>query len=126
MGFIHYNPNPDGKYVGDCIIRALTILLNDTWDNVYIDLSMVGFYIHDMQNSNAVWGEYLKLNGFKQYPLPDTCPNCYTVKQFCIDFPEGVYMVATGSHVVAVIDGNYYDTGDSGNEVPIYYWRKER
>lgn len=126
MGFIQYNPNPEGKYVGDCVIRALTILLNDTWDNIYIDLSMTGFHMHDMPNSNAVWGEFLKMNGFKQYPLPDTCPNCYTVKQFCIDFPEGVYMVATGSHVVAVIDGNYYDTGDSGNEVPIYYWRKER
>lgn len=126
MGYIFYNPNPDGKYNGDCVIRALTILLNDTWENVYVDLCMQGFTMHDMPNSNEVWGKYLKLNGFKQYLLPQTCPDCYTVKQFCNDFNSGMYMVATGSHVVAVVDGNYYDTGDSGNEVPIYYWRKEK
>ena len=27
-------------------------------------------------------------------------------------------------HVVAVIDGNYYDTWDSGDKIPIYYWYK--
>jgi hypothetical protein len=34
-------------------------------------------------------------------------------------------MLATGTHVVAVIDGNYYDTWDSGDEVPIALWKKE-
>jgi len=34
-------------------------------------------------------------------------------------------ILATGTHVIAVGDGNYYDTWDSGQEVPIYYWRKE-
>lgn len=126
MAYRYYNPNPDKKYVGDCVIRALTILLNDDWENVYIDLSMQGFAMHDMPNSNSVWGEYLKLNGFRQYALPDTCPACYTITDFVRDYPKGKYMVATGTHVVAVVDGDYYDTGDSGSEVPIYYWRKER
>ena len=122
----HYNPNPYGKSVGDCVIRALTILFNDSWDNVYVDLTMQGHFMKDMPSSNAVWGEYLKLNGFRQYSLPYTCPSCYTIIDFCYDFPKGKYLVATGSHVVAVVDGNYYDTSDSGKEVPIYYWRKEK
>lgn len=126
MGFIPYNPNPDGKSVGDCVVRALTILIEDSWENVYIDLCMQGFFSHDMPSSNAVWGKYLRANGFKRYILPDTCPDCYTISDFCNDYPRGKYMVATGSHVVAIIDGNYYDTGDSGNEVPLYYWRKEK
>ena len=126
MGYIFYNPNPEGKYTSDCVVRALTILLNDTWDNIYIDLCMQGAFVHGMPNDNDVWSKYLKANGFKQYLLPQTCPDCYTLKQFCLDFNSGTYMVATGSHVVAVVDGNYYDTGDSGNEVPIYYWRKEK
>ena len=29
------------------------------------------------------------------------------------------------SNAVGVIDGDYYDTWDSGNEIPIFYWRKE-
>lgn len=126
MSYIYYNPNPENKFVGDCVIRALSKILNDTWDNVYIDLSMQGSAMHDMPNSNSVWGEYLKLNGFKRYVIPDTCPECYSIKAFSIDHPEGEFVVATGSHVVAVVNGDYYDTGDSGNEVPIYYWRKEK
>lgn len=79
----------------------------------------------DMPSSNAVWGEYLKRNGFTRHIIPDTCPSCYTVGAFCEDHPYGAYMLATGTHVVAVIDGNYIDTWDSGNEIPIYYWKKE-
>ena len=57
--------------------------------------------------------------------MPNMCPPCYTVKDFCKDHPVGTYILATGSHVVTVVDGNYYDTWDSGTEVPIYYWKKE-
>lgn len=122
----YYNPNPYGKAVGDCVVRALTILLDDDWHNVYADLTMQGSFMGDMPSSNVVWGEYLKENGFRQFPLQDMCPACYTIRDFCMDFPIGKYLVATGSHVVAVVDGNYYDTSDSGNEVPLYYWRKSR
>ena len=125
MSYIHYNPNPDGKVVGDCVVRALTVLLNDTWNHVYADICMQGAYMHDMPAADAVWGEYLRLNGYTKHVLPNTCPNCYTINHFIKDFPNGKYLVATGTHVVAVVDGNFYDTSNSENEMIIYYWRKE-
>lgn len=124
MGYIQYNPNPDKKIVGDCVVRALTILFNDTWEHVYADVTMQGAFIHDMPSSDAVWGEYLRVNGFTKHVLPNTCPHCYTIYDFIRDYPRGTYLVATGSHVVAVVDGNFYDTSNSGNEMIIYYWRK--
>lgn len=66
------------------------------------------------------------MNGFVRGNLPDTCPACYTLERFCKDFPVGTYLVATGSHVIAVIDGDYYDTFDSGNEVVTYYFERVR
>jgi hypothetical protein len=36
-----------------------------------------------------------------------------------------VYILALGSHVVAVINGKYHDTWDCGEEEVIYYWMKE-
>jgi hypothetical protein len=33
--------------------------------------------------------------------------------------------VGTGTHVVAVIDGDYYDAWDSGNEVIDRYFTRE-
>lgn len=126
MGYVNYNPNPKRKLVGDCVIRAISKTLNKDWEDTYMDIVLQGFSMHDMPSSNAVWGAYLLNHGFKRYVIPDTCPDCYTVNQFCLDNPDLTGILATGTHVIAVANGDYFDTWDSGNEVPIYYWRKER
>lgn len=123
--FVYYNPNPQNKLVGDCVIRAICKLTDREWEDVYLDIALQGFMMHDMPTANHVWGTYLKENHFVQSLLPNTCPDCYTVKDFCIDFPKGTYLLAIGNHVVAVQDGNYYDAWDSGDELPIFYWQKE-
>lgn len=125
MSYIYYNANPDGKKVRDCVFRALATVFHTTWDAIAGDLSMMQIRHHDLQNSDVVWGEYLYLNGFRRGVLPSPCPNCVTIKEFCKLFPVGTFVVATGYHVVAVIDGNYYDTEDTGDEVLLYYWKKE-
>ena len=125
MSYVHFNPNPAKKSVGDCVVRALCVLFDDTWSNVYVDLTMIGAFMYDMPNADAVWGAYLKMNGFTKHILPNTCPNCYTIYDFVRDKPHGSYLVATGTHVVAVINGDFYDTSNSGNEMIIYYWEKE-
>lgn len=122
--WIHENLNPFLDNVGDCVIRAIAIATDNDWDSVYIDLALVGFRIKDMPSANRTWMEHLKELGFRRYIIPDTCPDCYTVKAFCIDHPKGTYILATGTHVVCVIDGNYHDSWDSGNEVPIYYFER--
>lgn len=124
MSFIPYNPNPKGLSVGDCTIRAITRALNSSWKYTYLSLCIQGFTMFDMPSSNRVWGEFLKSKGFKKFQIPDTCPDCYTIRDFCYDYPVGTYIVGTGEHVVCVIDGNYYDSWDSGREIPIYYFER--
>lgn len=123
--YINYNPHPYHRNVGDCVIRALSKVTGDSWDDVYLDLAvMYGFNLKDMPSANYVWGAYLRNHGFQRKVIPDSCPDCYRVDDFCTDHPEGTYVLGTGSHVVAVVDGNYYDSWDSGDEVPIYYYQK--
>lgn len=125
MGFIPANPNPSENLTGDCVIRAISITTGKDWETVFLELMVQGFMMHDMPSSNEVWAEYLWENGFERRVIPNTCPKCYRVKDFVVDYPKGSYILATGTHVIAVKDGNYFDTWDSGNEIPIYYWKKE-
>ena len=122
--YVYYNPNPLGLSVGDCTIRAISRALNIPWEQTYDLLAQLGHDMCDMPSSNRVWAELLKINRFKKYQLPDTCPSCYTIKDFCYDYPTGTYVVGTGEHVVCVINGNYFDSWDSGNEIPIYYFKR--
>lgn len=120
-----YNPNPTGKRVGDCVIRGISKVTGQTWGETYMDICMTGYQMSDMPSSNAVWASYLHSKGFERHTIPDTCPDCYTVTDFCEEHPEGIYILGTGTHVVAVEDGDYYDAWDSGCETPIYYWERK-
>lgn len=122
--YTQYNPNPQNRRVGDCVVRALSKVLGKTWNEVYIDLAVAGYKVADMPSANYVWGKYLEDNGFVKKVLPDKCPDCYTVEDFCRDHNQGTFVLATGSHVIAVIDGYYFDSWDSGQEVPVYYYEK--
>ena len=124
--YIYYDPNPRGaKQAGDCVIRALSLAVNKSWEEVYLELSMLGFRMGDIMSANHVWGEYLRGYGFTRKSIPDACPSCYTVSDFCFDNPVGLYVLATGSHVVTAIDGDYFDAWDSGREVPMYYFKRQ-
>lgn len=120
--YVSFNPNPKQKRVGDCVVRAICKVTNQDWNSVYTELCLQGLQMSDMPSSNSVWSAYLRSKGFVLVPLPNTCPDCYTVGEFCQEHPEGTYVVGTGSHAVAVIDGNAYDAWDSTQEVAVFYF----
>lgn len=125
MGFILYNANPFRNNTIDCVVRAISLAEGKDWDSIYMELTLKGFELKAPFEVNYVWGAYLRARGYSREIIPNTCPDCYTVADFANDHPKGTYILVAHSHIVAVKDGNYYDTGDSGNEVPIYYWTKE-
>ena len=123
--WIEWNPNPAGKRVGDCTVRAVAKGTGESWEQAYSGMALEGFLLADMPSANNVWGAYLRRKGFKRHIIPDTCPDCYTVKDFCRDHPSGMYILALHGHVIAVNNGDYFDSWDSGNEAPLYYFKKE-
>ena len=122
--FIEYNPNPKGKRVDDCVIRAISKTLDIGWDTAFFHVMLVAFKEKNMSSVNGIWEQYLYGEGFTKNIIQDTCSHCYTVNDFANDHPKGVYILATGTHVVAVVDGDYYDAWDSGDEIPIYYYER--
>ena len=122
-----FNPNPFGLLTaGDCVVRALAILLDQDWDQTYTELALNAYSMGTMPSANSVHISYMEQKGYKMHTLPP-CPTCITVKEFAERNPKGKYLLATGDHVVSLIDGDYYDIFDSGQEIVTYYFSaKER
>lgn len=125
--WINYNPNPTGRSVGDCAVRAVAKALNIDWETAYIMIADNGYAMGDMPSSDSVWGAVLRQHGFYRESIPNRCPDCYTAEDFCVDHPYGVYVLGFGGHVATVIDGNLYDSWNSLQEIPQFMWyRKEK
>jgi hypothetical protein len=117
-----YNPSPVGAHVGDCAVRAIAKVLDTTWEKAYLLLVVNGLAMGDMPSANNVIGSVLRQHGFKRANIPSDCPDCLTIKEFCKDNPQGTFVIGTGTHVVAVESGNYFDAWNSGNEYVSYVW----
>lgn len=120
--WVKYNPNPTGRNVEDCAVRALSKALNISWEDAYALIASAGFAMGDMPHSNSVWGAVLRQHGFYRKAIPDTCPDCYTAADFCKDNPKGIYVLGFGRHVATVVNGQLFDSWNSENEIPQFVW----
>lgn len=123
--WIEYNPNPCGRSVGDCSVRAIACALDIDWETAYQLLMRYGLDMCDMPSSDSVWGAVLRDNGFYRKSIPTSYPVWYTANNFCKDHEYGTYVLGFGGHVATVRNGHLYDSWDSSNEVPQYYWYRE-
>lgn len=124
--WIQYNPNPCGRNVGDCAVRAIAKALDVSWEEAYLMITAAGYSMCDMPSSNSVWGAVLRQHGFYREALPESCPDCYTAEDFCTDHKKGTYVLGFGTHVATVKDGGtLFDSWDSSQEIPQYFWYKK-
>lgn len=118
----YYNGNPCGKTTGDCVIRAISIAENMPWRNVFLWLCVEGYDDCTFGDVNQTWERYLKYLGYQRHELPNVTG--YTVSKFADEHKDGTFVVGTGSHAIAVVDGDIIDSWDSSNEIPLYYFTK--
>lgn len=123
--YVFANPNPYKLITDDCVVRAISLAEQESWDDIFVGLMVQGYMEKEMPNANSVWGHYLIDRGYKRSNIPNTCPDCYTLSQFCSEHPHGTYVVGTGTHAVCVIEGDWYDIFNSADTVPLYYFTKE-
>lgn len=89
MSYKYYNPNKRRDHAKDCTVRALSLALGVSWLNAYAQLCLEGAAIWDMPSANDAWRGVLVSHGFRRGSVPDTCPECYTVRDFAADHPRG-------------------------------------
>lgn len=116
-----YNPNPCGRSVGDCAVRAIAKALDIDWESAYVLLASAAFSMCDMPSSNSVHSAILRQYGFNCVAI-----HGYTFGSFAEEHKEGTYVLGTGNHVACVKSGILYDAWDSSSELPIYVWIKRK
>lgn len=119
-----FNPNPVRRSTNDCVLRAICKIFGLDWVTAHDQIAAESRAKYDTMDANHVWIGWLMKQWYRLYPIPYTCHDCYTVRDFCREHPTGEYILGTGSHVVAVIDGDWYDSFDSGDMVPTFYMRR--
>ena len=123
----YYQPNKKDLKddYGDCVVRALTKLLNMEWLEVFNELIPIASDLQCMPNSKPCYERYLKSKGFEYHGISNKKGTKRpTVDRFAKDHKEGAYFVRVANHVVAVVDGVYYDIWDSGECKMYGYWVK--
>jgi len=129
--FEYFQPNDKDlkDTVGDCQIRALCKVLDLSWVEAF-DITVpicreLQIYTIFGERSGKTREALGKL-GFKYTGISNkkgtTRP---TVWKFAKDHPTGKYIVSVAHHVVAVVDGKYYDTWDSGYKSLYGYYQYE-
>lgn len=129
--YVYYQPNAKDikDEYGDCTIRALSKALNCTWLEAFDKTIPI---LRENQVSNvfdapvAAKTKFLAELGFTYNGVSNkkgtTRP---TVDSFAKDHPTGTYILKVARHVVACVDGKYYDTWDSGYKSLYGYFTKE-
>lgn len=119
--YAYYQPNETDikDKVGDCQIRALSKALGLTWLEVF-DLTMPmcreervpSIFSCDLTRTKRLMANlgfvYTGVSNKKGTKRP-------TVRSFAKDHPNGRYVLSVANHVVACVDGKYYDTWDCGS-----------
>lgn len=123
--WVETNPNPRGRRVGDCAVRAVSIALDIDWESAYALLVAEGFAKADLPNSDSIWGNVLRHHGFKRAVIDNQCPDCFSAEDFALEHPTGTYVLGFGGHVATVKSGRLMDAWDSSDEIPIFYYYKE-
>lgn len=129
--FQYYQPNKkdlDDK-AGDCQVRALSKALNLSWLEAFdltipICREMQTYTLFGTRNIDRVKSamenlgfEYTGITNKRGTKRP-------TVKEFAQSHKKGTYILRVAHHIVALVDGIYYDTWDCGCMSMYGYYEK--
>lgn len=97
----YYNANTHGKFVNDCVVRAISVAEGKTWDKTYDDLSRIakknGILLDDVDFVNP-------LLDYRYNRIPFTRNT--SVGEFVASRPTGVYLITMKGHITVARDRN--------------------
>ena len=124
----HYNANANGKDVGDCVKRGLSLAFGLDYNEVANELNKIKREKYaSAYNEERVFKVFLERRGLRFSPY-QVDGKRITVDEFCESHPVGTYLLLTGrgssvangkgtsSHLCCVVNRDVYDSWDSRND----------
>ena len=114
-----YNPNPKERNIGDCTLRSYCAAFGISWDKAFDIASKVAKenssmiqYVADkvlVEEFNCVVDEKYNKKSVKS-------KDRIKVNEFALSHPYGTYILHVPKHQVTVVNGEYWDSWDSGDK----------
>lgn len=122
--FTFYNANDKGKNASDCVARAISVALSQSWETTIREMTELGIVIGRTFNEDKTIDLYLVTKGLTRYKEPRKANGKkMSVREFIRSNPGFVGIAKVGSHHVTLIyEGKVIDTWDSSLQTMHSYW----
>lgn len=113
----YYNANPYNRHISDCVVRALSVLTDRSWNAVYDELSDLAGDVGMMFDRVEFVEDYLdsRYNRIKHYSK--------TVGELAQEYPIGRYAITVDGHITTLIDGKIIDTFNPSHRTIRAVWQ---
>lgn len=124
--FVYHNANPKGRVTGDCVFRAVSTALDQSWEQTVMEMAELscktGFALNDTKGIE----KYMNQKGWKKMKQPRKPDNTkYTGNEFCKIFNGTCVANIGGHHTVCIKNGKVHDIWDSTDGCIGNYWVKD-
>lgn len=125
MQYIKYNANPKEKITTDCVVRAISTAMHESWMQTYEKLCELGKKKCKMPNDSYVFAQYLRNNGFEQMTQKKhSSGSKYTIKELVDSYIEEnvILVIKCRGHLTCAIYDTLIDTWNCGWQKAGQYW----
>lgn len=111
-----YNANAHGKFANDCVVRAISLAEDKTWNETYEELSEIA------QRNGIILDDVNFVEPLLDSRYERVCYDNKYVGDFVEEHPRGTYLITMLGHITCCIDGVLYDTFDCRNRIMLCAW----
>ena len=130
--FHYHNANPKNKLTTDCVVRAISTVLRQSWEETLREMTELSCKTGFMLNENNLMDRYMQSKGWTRCKQPKKWDGTkYTGEEFCRTLMHPIYaeedlhltdkafemnrVLANigGHHLVAIMSGQVWDTWNS-------------
>lgn len=122
--FQFYNANPLGRFADDCVVRAICMLIKETWGTTMQSLTNLALQEGRVLNEVQCYSKFLEKMGYIKMAQPRCNGWKISGRSFVRQFKGECVMHIGSHHLVYVNGGKIYDTHDCSEYAVGNFWIK--